>query len=115
MTGQGVHTMIDGRLGGPVTEPFLSVFMVDCVASIGMTVVSGPHFSYPAAGSMTGFLILAESHVSVHICHETAMVDVYSCKRYDPDVLHQFVIDRLGLLESWMTSIERGWNIDRNR
>lgn len=55
----------------------------DAVREAGLTAVAELFHPFPAAGGITGVVLLAESHVAVHTWpeHAAATLDVYVCNR----------------------------------
>jgi S-adenosylmethionine decarboxylase len=54
-----------------------------CVADLGLTPVAAPVWhAFPDPGGVTGFLLLSESHLSVHTFPESgfAAFDLYCCR-----------------------------------
>ncbi len=74
-------------------------FLLQTSVRVGATIVEDPHLvslpnlqdSFPAG--ITGFLLLGESHISIHTWPEHAYVslDVYSCTEFDSDSLTSYV------------------------
>jgi len=72
---------------------FIYKFLDELPASIGMTKIMPPYaFSYsggakPEDWGVSGIVLIAESHVSIHTFPEKeyASVDVFSCKEFDID------------------------------
>ncbi len=48
----------------------------------------------PSGEGLSGFMIVAESHVSIHTDIRTgyASIDVYSCKRFDPQLVEEYLV-----------------------
>ena len=68
--------------------------------TIGMTKITQPHvFPYqglvPDDAGITGTVIIAESHISVHTFpkKQYAFIDIFSCKPFDADVAVQYCIE----------------------
>ena len=67
---------------------------------IGMTKITQPYV-FPYEGliredkGITGMVIIAESHISVHTfpLKEYAFIDVFSCKPFNTDIAIQYCID----------------------
>ena len=75
-------------------------------AEIGMTKITPPHvFKYvgakPEEWGISGFVFIAESHISIHTFVEQRFVniDVFSCKDFDADRVIRDLGDRLGLIK----------------
>ena len=94
--------------------------LLELPEKIGMTRISVPDvFSYsgvvPEDCGVTGVVVLAESHCSIHTFQEKGycFVDIFSCKQFDTDkALHELV----GIFEARaceMRIIERGKNFPR--
>lgn len=109
------HLLIKALCKKPIrSEAVLNEWFKQLVNKVGMVVVAGPTSVYvdePGNEGLTGTVTLATSHASIHIWDESqpAMLqfDIYSCKKYDIQV----VIDHLNEMElisfDWMT-------VDRN-
>ena len=86
-----MHLMIDGYGSDPnkIKEEFIYQFLDTYPGQIGMTKVSTPRVSQyqnsePQEKGISGFVLLAESHISVHVFPEQSYVniDVFSCNSY---------------------------------
>ena len=69
----------DSRL--MLDAPFLEAFCLARVAAAGLTSVGSLFHSFGAGGGVTGVVVLAESHLSIHTWPEAGYVtlDVYVC------------------------------------
>ena len=94
--------------------------LLELPAKIGMTRISEPdvfHYSgvVPEDCGVTGVVVLAESHCSIHTFQEKGycFIDIFSCKQFDVDsALHELV----GIFEARncnMQVIKRGKNYPR--
>ena len=88
-----MHLIIDG-FGGDHAMMWdtdrLRSFLHEYPAALGMTRITEPevleyHGPKPADNGISGFVIIAESHISVHTFPERDYVniDVFSCKSFD--------------------------------
>ena len=88
-----MHLLIDGY-GGNVDalwdRSLINDFLSDYPARLGMTVVSPPKtvvYNAPQEqdSGVTGFVIIAESHISLHTFpnRRYANLDFFSCKSFD--------------------------------
>ena len=62
-------------------------------------------------GGVSGFVLLAESHISIHTWpeHYYAAIDIYTCGRHTmPEKACSFLADRLGATQVQMTVMDRG-------
>jgi S-adenosylmethionine/arginine decarboxylase-like enzyme len=108
------HMLIRGTVPTCHRDPAIAkAFLRAVVERIGMVPVTEPQAAYveePGNIGITGSINLATSHIAYHVWDETSMImmDVYSCKTFDPldviDVMREFfglpqveydVIDRL--------------------
>lgn len=100
----GPHLMLD-LVGCPVKIlSDLQVhfnFLNEVPTIIGMTKITQPHvFPYsglvPEDRGITGVVIIAESHLSVHSFEQKGycFIDIFSCKPFDTDRVLQEVLNR---------------------
>jgi S-adenosylmethionine decarboxylase len=90
-----MHLIIDGFGSNPKlleSEDLLYQLLDDYPAQIGMTKVAPPHvFRYvgskPEDWGISGFVLIAESHISIHTFPERGYVniDIFSCKDFDSE------------------------------
>lgn len=90
-------------------------------ARIGMTKLIPPYvFPYcgvvPADRGVTGVVIIAESHMTIHTFSEKQYVfcDVFSCAPFDTQAATDYLIDAFGPAEVTVRIIERGQGFPRN-
>lgn len=113
-----MHLVIDGfRAERSRLEDFELIFDIldSYPRQIGMTKIMPPYvFKYhgvrPEDWGVSGFVLIAESHISIHTFPEHRMVnvDMFSCKEFDTDAAIAYVTERLGLGETKVTILERG-------
>lgn len=89
-------------------------------ARIGMTKIIPPYvFPYcgivPADKGITGVVIIAESHITIHTFTEKdfAFCDVFSCRAFDTQAVTAYLTDALGAQRVEVTVIRRGQNFPR--
>ena len=112
-----MHLVIDGYGGdrGKMwDESLVRNFLSEYPAVLGMTKLCEPQvLTYDAPkeedSGVSGFVIIAESHISIHTFpnREYVNVDVFSCKSFDRDKAYA---DIIALFE--FDSVNT-WNIDR--
>jgi len=105
-----MHLIVDGFGGDPArlqNAELIHHFLDTYPAAIGMTKIAPAKvFTYigvkPEDWGVSGFVIIAESHISVHTFPERRYVnvDIFSCKEFDvetvvADVQELFQFDRL--------------------
>ncbi len=118
-----MHLIIDGY-GGDYDKmqntDFIYRFLDECPSSIGMTKITAPHvLTYngpkPEDWGVSGFVIIAESHISVHTFPERSYinVDVFSCKDFDTELALQEVRKTFSLARIKVWTLERGLEYSR--
>lgn len=116
--GFGTHLTIDGYGCNPaVMESMrkLEFFLRSIPRVIGMTPISEPHLIYhtahhPDDSGPSGFIIIAESHISFH-CFPSkgyASVDVFSCKPFDPEQAGHVIAGFFGMKKYETRVFDRG-------
>jgi S-adenosylmethionine decarboxylase len=113
-----MHLTIDG-FGGDrelLSSEALVANLLDAFpGEIGMTKISQPHVQRyvgekPEDWGVTGFVIIAESHISIHTFpdHGYVWVDVFSCKEFEAPQALQIVTDAFKLTRVTERILERG-------
>ena len=118
-----MHLTIDGYGDNPrlmQDEQFIYQLLDSYPARIDMTKIAAPHvFKYigskPEDWGISGFVFIAESHISVHTFVERNYVniDVFSCKDFDTEKAIEHFRDKFQLIKSRICLIERGWPQDK--
>lgn len=102
-TGFGPHLMLDLNECNPEKlNDYRLIF--DLLATIpdkvGMTKITQPHvFPYsglvPEDEGITGIVVIAESHISIHTFPKKnyVFIDIFSCKYFDLEEIKQELID----------------------
>ena len=59
---------------------------------------------------MSGFVLIAESHISVHTFPDRGYlnVDIFSCKPFDAELAVNELVGRFGIMEVRMQVLDRG-------
>ena len=113
-----MHLIIDGYGGDPQKMQdveFISQLLDAYPGKIGMTKISAPKVSKyigskPEDWGVSGFVLIAESHISIHTFPERFYIniDVFSCKEFDADkAIKEFKQD-FGLSEVRSYILNRG-------
>ena len=112
-----MHLVIDGHNCDParLSDPeFVRGFLDEFPDRIEMTKIVPPAvYTYrgptPEDWGVSGFVIIAESHISVHTFPDRGYVniDVFSCKEFDADEALREVRDLFGIDDV------RSWTLDR--
>ena len=120
-----MHLIIDGYNGNPQKmqdEDFIYELLDMYPSQIGMTKISPPKVSKyigskPEDWGVSGFVLIAESHISIHTFPERAYVniDVFSCKEFDAERAIKDVQQRFGLAEVRSYILNRGLEYYNNQ
>jgi len=113
-----MHLIIDGYGGDPrrLADLELVRALLDRVPlEIGMVKIAPPYVcryegSKPSDWGISGFVLIAESHLSVHTFPERGLLwaDIFSCKSFDADRLVEAVREAFSLRETRVTLLGRG-------
>ena len=120
----GLHLMLDGYGCDPVrleSEDFVLGFLDEFPKNIGMTKLMSPYVSrYEGAEEkhlgLSGFVLIAESHVSIHTFPEEGCVsiDVFSCKSFDTAAAEREIVRRFGIRRIERNILDRGVEYPKN-
>lgn len=104
-----MHLIIEGYVGDAKKvrdAQFIHDFLDTCSDHINMTRVSAPQVStYQSPGckepGVSGFILLAESHISLHIPPGQSYmnIDLFSCKGFTPEQAIEELRQNFGLTE----------------
>ena len=116
--GVPMHLIIDGYGSNSdilQSEEFIYQLLDQYPAEIGMTKIAPPYVTRyvgtkPEDWGVSGFVLIAESHISIHTFVELCYVniDVFSCKHFNADQVIRGLRDRLQLTEVKTYLLERG-------
>ncbi|HEY4684758.1 MAG TPA: S-adenosylmethionine decarboxylase [Dehalococcoidia bacterium] len=113
-----MHLTIDG-FGGErellSSETLVRSLLDRYPAEIGMTKISEPHVirylgEKAEDWGVSGFVLIAESHIAIHTFPERGYVwvDVFSCKEFETDVAVDSIVDAFGLTHITSHVLPRG-------
>lgn len=112
-----MHVIIDGYGGDPdklADENVVRVILDQVPELMGMTKITQPYVlrytgSKPEDWGVSGFVMIAESHISMHTFPERRLVwaDVFSCKDFDPQPVLDEIKRLFALREMEVQSIPR--------
>ncbi len=120
----GPHLMLDFYCDASHLndKPFWEDLLIGLVGEIGMTPISPP-FVYsavctnpawdpPTASGLSGFIVLAESHLAFHtfVESEFAFLDVFSCKPFNREVIKDFLARKIDAQRFNENLVRRGAN-----
>ena len=113
-----MHLAIDGFGADPETLKDVDAvyrFLDEYPSAIGMTKMIPPQvYTYrgriPEDWGVSGFVLIAESHISVHTFPDRRYmnIDIFSCKEFDPAPALEDVKAAFSLLEVRVWTLERG-------
>lgn len=114
-----MHLVMDGYGADPQRlqdEPLVFELLNDYPDAIGMTKISEPFVYRYTAGrvpkdwGVSGFVLIAESHISVHTFPDRGYlnVDIFSCKEFDADLAIQELRGRFGITDVKTQVLDRG-------
>ena len=114
----GLHLMLDGYgcdRGKLADADFIRKFLDEFPEDIGMTKLMSPYVSrYEDADrkrwGLSGFVLIAESHVSVHTFPDegTISVDVFSCRTFDVEAAERKIVEQFGIKRIERNILDRG-------
>lgn len=113
-----MHLILDGYGGDRHKLQDMDLvyrFLDEYPNKMGMTKVTPPYvFRYvgtkPEDWGITGFVIIAESHISVHTFpeHRYVNIDMFSCKEFDTDKAIAYLEEYFGLSRTESHVLARG-------
>ena len=113
-----MHLLIDGSFGDidkMYNQEALTSFLREYPSTLGMNIIHWPvvlpySAPDPLDSGISGFVVIAESHISVHTFPERDYIniDIFSCRSFDSDKAIRDVKTFFSLknIKSWL--IERG-------
>ena len=113
-----MHLIVDGYGATPEKlqdTDLVYRFLDECPQAIGMTKIVPPqvytyHGKTPEDWGVSGFVIIAESHISIHTFPDRQYVniDIFSCKDFDATSSLSIVKRTFSLPEVKVWTLERG-------
>ncbi len=113
-----MHLTIDGFGANPeklASEELVQGLLDRYPESIGMVKIAAPFVrryvgSKPEDWGISGFVLIAESHVAIHTFPERGYVwaDIFSCKRFDEEEALRGITEAFELQEARTRVLERG-------
>jgi len=120
-----MHLIIDGYGGDPQKMQdveFIYKILDAYPSQIGMTKISTPHVSKyvgskPEDWGVSGFVLIAESHISIHTFPERFYIniDVFSCKEFDAERAIKEFKQNFGLTDVRSYILNRGLEFSNNQ
>lgn len=113
-----MHLVVDGYGGDPqalADQGLVRELLDEYPERLGMTKISQPVVvryvgPKPQDWGISGFVMIAESHIAVHTFPERGMVwmDIFSCRGFDEAPILEDLRERFGLTELRLQRLERG-------
>ena len=113
-----MHVIIDGYDGDPdrlASEDTVRVLLERCPEAMDMTKIMPPFVvryqgSKPEDWGISGFVMIAESHISIHTFPERGLLwaDAFSCKGFDFAPIVEELRASFGLRDVQSQVLERG-------
>lgn len=120
-----MHLIIDGYNGNVQKMQdvdFIQQLLDVYPSRIGMTKISPPKVSKyigskPEDWGVSGFVLIAESHISIHTFPERSYIniDIFSCKEFDAEEAIRDLQQRFGLSEVRSYILNRGLEYANNQ
>lgn len=114
----GTHLVLDGystKQALLCDMERIRSFLDECPGRMGMTKIMPPYvFRYqgnaPQENGVSGIVIIAESHISIHTFPDRnyLSVDVFSCKPFDVEEATQYLVESFGIHEFNRKVLDRG-------
>jgi len=96
-------------------EQFINKFLDAYPSKIGMTVIRAPQVSKcigakPEDWGISGYVLIIESHISVHTFpeHLYVCIDIFSSKEFDCEQATRDLKEEFKLTKFWFHILERG-------
>ena len=113
-----MHVIIDGYGGDPeqlADENVVSAILDRYPTQMGMTKIAPPTVvryrgTNPEDWGVSGYVMIAESHISMHTFPERRLIwaDIFSCKDFDHAPIVEDLKQRFRFREMQVSIIERG-------
>ena len=113
-----MHVIIDGYGGDPeqlADENVVSAILDQYPTDMGMTKIAPPTVvrykgTNPEDWGVSGYVMIAESHISMHTFPERRLIwaDIFSCKDFDHAPIVEDLKQRFRFREMQVSIIERG-------
>ena len=113
-----MHLLVDG-FGGDLeklkSQEFVYKFLDEFPSSINMNKISGPHvttYNGPVEKDwgVSGFVMIAESHISIHTFPDRSYtnIDIFSCKDFDEEKALSLIGEAFNFRQTKQWSVGRG-------
>ncbi|WP_170575991.1 adenosylmethionine decarboxylase [Ruegeria atlantica] len=107
----GIHILVDYYGGQALTDAArIEGALTGAAIAAGATILSASFHKFGGHGGVTGVMLLAESHISIHTWPEQgyAAIDIFMCGDARPDKAVAYLENQLRPARSTITRIQRG-------
>jgi len=114
-TVMGQHLLIECRgEHASLTRDNLKELMTKAANASGATIIASHFHQFGGHGGVTGVLMLAESHITVHTWPEAqyAAFDVFMCGNADPSVAANMIAQRFPTADVCIKKVDRGYSVE---
>src|SRR3954464_1206733 len=118
----GRHIKVLGRGSAALLEGAKNIesMLRDLIDILGMRILGAPHMyeveteisklgvePFEDEGGVTGVCVLSTSHCAIHTwpLRSFFVMDIYSCRDFDPAIVGEFIATRLGAFKLKMTDL----------
>ncbi len=124
-TFSGWHLMLDAIVRDPgwiSSADKIGEFLTGLIPRLGMELLDGPRITEvdldPSMvqsdlddGGITGYCLITTSHLSIHTwpLRNRFCLDVFSCRRFDPQIVIDYAREEFGVVSESAHWIERRW------
>ncbi|MFI2767190.1 adenosylmethionine decarboxylase [Ruegeria faecimaris] len=111
LAGSGMHILVDHYGSLYLTDVMhIEEALTRAAREAGATILSGKFHKFGGHGGVTGVLLLAESHISIHTWPENdyAAIDIFMCGTTQPDKAVAYLEKHLRPARVEITRVNRG-------
>lgn len=124
MEGFGPHVTIDGKgcnLEKLKDMKYVFDILNNLPEKIGMHKMTLPHVvewvdAWSGQPGISGFVMIAESHISIHTfpAEDYVFMDIFSCKSFDTEAAIEYLKEAFECRETDINIVQRGKDFPRN-
>ena len=109
--GRHIHLDLYDCTAGILSTPADSERILNEAARRMNATIVGSHFHAFSPHGVSGVVVIAESHLTVHTWpeHNFAAVDVFSCGALDLDAGVAYLVEAFGAKRKAVAAFDRGW------
>ncbi len=114
----GQHLLIECKgEHAALNRDALEKLMTEAAQAANATIIASHFHTFGGHGGVTGVLMLAESHITVHTWPEVqyAAFDIFMCGDAEPEKAAQIIANQFDNAEVSVQAINRGFNSDQTR